>query len=82
MVSYRPTKLTKVNEALPNRYYRDLFIQALVAIQDAPENDLLSWFQISGIHGLPFRPYNGVEQVPGGEDKSGYYPHGEITFIT
>ncbi|GAB1315478.1 hypothetical protein MFIFM68171_05688 [Madurella fahalii] len=60
----------------------DLFIQALSAIQAAPEDDWLSWYQIAGIHGLPFKPYNGVGQVPGGNDKAGYCPHGQITFIT
>ncbi|KAK0752590.1 hypothetical protein B0T18DRAFT_459371 [Schizothecium vesticola] len=60
----------------------DLFIQALAATQTAPESDWLSWHQIAGIHGLPFKPYNGVDQVPGGDDKAGYCPHGEITFVT
>lgn len=61
---------------------RDLFVQALAVMQAAPESDWLSWHQIAGIHGLPFKPYNGVEQVPGGDDKAGYCPHGEITFVT
>ncbi|KAK3311781.1 hypothetical protein B0H66DRAFT_609094 [Apodospora peruviana] len=56
----------------------DLFIQALTAIEAAPENDLLSWYQIAGIHGLPFKPYNGVENVPGGQVQGGIF----ITFIT
>ncbi|KXX77605.1 Tyrosinase [Madurella mycetomatis] len=60
----------------------DLFIQALSAVQEAPEDDWLSWYQIAGIHGLPFKPYNGVGQVPGGNDKAGYCPHGQITFLT
>ncbi|KAK5652239.1 hypothetical protein OQA88_10736 [Cercophora sp. LCS_1] len=60
----------------------DLFIQALQAVYDTPEDDLLSWFQIAGIHGLPFKPWNNVGQVEGGVDKAGYCPHGETTFIT
>ncbi|KAK0749656.1 hypothetical protein B0T18DRAFT_323937 [Schizothecium vesticola] len=60
----------------------DLFLQALAAVEDAPEADLVSWYQIAGIHGLPFKSYNGVGQVSGGNDQAGYCPHGQITFIT
>ncbi|KAK0743131.1 hypothetical protein B0T18DRAFT_327692 [Schizothecium vesticola] len=59
----------------------DLYILALAALQDANEDDELSYFGISGIHGTPHRAWNGVEQVPGGS-KSGYCPHGDILFPT
>ncbi|KAK1836674.1 hypothetical protein QBC39DRAFT_56270 [Podospora conica] len=59
----------------------DLYILALAALQDANEEDELSYFGISGIHGTPHRAWNGVEQVPGGLD-GGYCPHQDILFPT
>ncbi|KAJ9151377.1 Di-copper centre-containing protein [Pleurostoma richardsiae] len=59
----------------------DLYIQGLAAMQAVNESDELSYYQTTGIHGLPFIPWNGVDQVPGGRD-GGYCPHNEITFGT
>jgi tyrosinase len=56
----------------------DLYIQALAAFQAVPESQQNSYFQIVGIHGLPYVSWNGVGQVAGGG--GGYCPHGEITF--
>ncbi|KAK0639801.1 hypothetical protein B0T16DRAFT_337781 [Cercophora newfieldiana] len=77
----RPARLN-INDLIKSGPAWDLFIQALAAVQAAPETDWLSWYQIAGIHGIPFEPYNGSELVPGGEPESGYCPHGSITFIT
>ncbi|EFQ36356.1 uncharacterized protein GLRG_11501 [Colletotrichum graminicola M1.001] len=56
----------------------DLYILGLAAMQnDAPENDMLSYFQISGIHGRPYIPWNGVQAVSGGSG-GGYCPHGQV----
>ncbi|KAF9872158.1 tyrosinase [Colletotrichum karsti] len=58
----------------------DLYILGLAAMQrDEPENDKLSYFQISGIHGRPFIPWNGVQAVSGGSG-GGYCPHGNVQF--
>ncbi|KAK1994696.1 Di-copper centre-containing protein [Colletotrichum falcatum] len=58
----------------------DLYILGLAAMQrDAPENDMLSYFQISGIHGRPYIPWNGVDAVSGGSGR-GYCPHGNVQF--
>ncbi|KAI8626488.1 Di-copper centre-containing protein [Xylariaceae sp. FL1651] len=59
----------------------DLFIRGLDALQNKPEGDELSHFEISGIHGLPFEPYNGVGPVPGGSG-GGYCPHQSPQLIT
>jgi len=77
---------------------RDLFVQALISFQQAPEDDWFSYYQIAGmclappslragrsrltssaplgIHGLPFKPWNSVGQVPGGNNRCGFCPHG------
>ncbi|CZR61532.1 uncharacterized protein PAC_11429 [Phialocephala subalpina] len=41
-----------------------LYIQALLAMQQTPENDLLSWFQIAGIHGRPYISWDNIEWNP------------------
>lgn len=56
----------------------DLYIQALAAFQAVPESDQRSYFQILGIHGLPFVSWNGVGNVAGGS--GGYCPHNEVLF--
>ncbi|KAK3333928.1 hypothetical protein B0T19DRAFT_491238 [Cercophora scortea] len=60
----------------------DLYILALSSLQAVNETDELSYFQIAGIHGLPHRAWNGVEQVPGAPSGAGYCPHGELLFAT
>lgn len=41
-------------------YQRSLFLQALAAMQAAPWTDPESYFQLSGIHGLPYTAYEGA----------------------
>ncbi|KAK1776245.1 hypothetical protein QBC45DRAFT_333352 [Copromyces sp. CBS 386.78] len=57
----------------------DLYILALSEMQAMDESDELSYFGLAGIHGLPHKPWNGVEQVDGAPDV-GYCPHGETIF--
>ncbi|KAI1416556.1 Di-copper centre-containing protein [Hypoxylon sp. FL1857] len=58
----------------------DLYIQALAALQNKTETDELSHFRISGIHGMPYAPFNGVGPVSGGSG-GGFCPHGETQFV-
>ncbi|KAK0622707.1 hypothetical protein B0T14DRAFT_494314 [Immersiella caudata] len=76
----RPARLN-IDDLMKNGPQWDLFIQALAAVHAADESDWTSWYQIAGIHGIPFKAYNGNEMVPGGA-RTGYCPHGELTFIT
>lgn len=41
-------------------YQRSLYLQALAAMQAAPWQDKESYFQLSGIHGLPHMAYDGA----------------------
>ncbi|CAK7264897.1 hypothetical protein SEPCBS57363_001313 [Sporothrix epigloea] len=59
----------------------DLYVQALDMFQRVDMSDVNSFYQITGIHGLPFLPWNGVNQTSGGA-RSGYCPHGQTTFIS
>lgn len=54
---------------------RSLYIQALTAWQNMDESDMLSYFQVAGIHGLPFIPWNNVSAVPDWQ-WGGYCTHG------
>ncbi|KIH90271.1 tyrosinase precursor [Sporothrix brasiliensis 5110] len=66
------------NEAGP---HWDLYVQALDMFQRDDMTEIESYYQIAGIHGLPFLPWNGVNQTTGGAN-SGYCPHGQTTFIS
>ncbi|PQE12584.1 hypothetical protein CJF30_00002479 [Rutstroemia sp. NJR-2017a BBW] len=53
-----------------------LYIQALAAMQAMDESNLLSYFQVAGIHGRPYMPWDGVSNVPGAPN-TGYCTHGK-----
>ncbi|KAF0547081.1 Tyrosinase [Gigaspora margarita] len=67
----------------------DLLIQSFQALQERPYDDMRSFYQIAGIHGLPFTAYDGVE---GGNPYQslelskgrwgGYCHHGDVIFPT
>ncbi|KAH0601703.1 hypothetical protein MHUMG1_00582 [Metarhizium humberi] len=58
----------------------DLYIQALASLQSMNASDPLGYFQVSGIHGLPFIEWNhgGARNNNGW---GGYCPHGEALFL-
>ncbi|KFA64002.1 hypothetical protein S40285_05491 [Stachybotrys chlorohalonatus IBT 40285] len=57
----------------------NLFILAMNFLQALDQDDPLSWYQIAGIHGVPFQPWNGVKAVPGASE-SGYCTHSSVLF--
>ncbi|RVD88729.1 uncharacterized protein DFL_002904 [Arthrobotrys flagrans] len=57
----------------------NLFLCGLEAMQATDQNTLQSYFQIAGIHGAPYRAWNGVE---GTNPNTGYCPHASILFPT
>ncbi|KAK2597581.1 hypothetical protein N8I77_012359 [Diaporthe amygdali] len=59
----------------------DLYVLALAELQAVDESDELSYFQIMGIHGLPFRGWSDVGQVAGGSNMAGFCPHSQ-TLVT
>ncbi|KAI0647845.1 photo-regulated tyrosinase [Trametes meyenii] len=58
-----------------------LYIQALEAIYRLRQEDLISFFQIGGIHGLPYTPWNDVGPTQGNR-WLGYCTHGSVLFPT
>ncbi|CAG8795097.1 13519_t:CDS:2 [Dentiscutata erythropus] len=75
-----------------NETYRpqfDLLIQGYQALKDRPYEDMRSYYQVSGIHGLPYTAYDGVtgsdpyksSEISEGR-WGGYCQHGSALFPT
>ncbi|KAK1590606.1 uncharacterized protein LY79DRAFT_649824 [Colletotrichum navitas] len=58
----------------------DLYIGALIAMQDANETDATSYFQVAGIHGQPYMAWSGGGPQTGAH--TGYCPHNQALFGT
>ncbi|KUI66030.1 Polyphenol oxidase 1 [Cytospora mali] len=58
-----------------------LYVLALDMMQYTYQPDPTSWFSITGIHGVPFQPWNSVQPTPGNE-QAGYCQHQNILFPT
>lgn len=56
---------------------RNLYLLGLEHMQARPLADMKSWFQICGIHGLPYKPWDG-EVGPDGTKSSGYCTHSSV----
>jgi tyrosinase len=51
------------------------------AFQKVNEKDMLSYYQIAGIHGMPYKPWDGVQGIPDFPDgRGGYCTHSSILF--
>ncbi|GBB89956.1 hypothetical protein RclHR1_01680027 [Rhizophagus clarus] len=65
---------------------RDLFLRGFAAVQQKDPNDPTSFYQIGGIHGLPYVPYDDVLGTYNKNDPEGqwggYCHHGDILFPT
>ena len=62
--------------------HSSLFVQALNEIMASSEDNLLSYFRTSEIHGAPFRAWDGVNPKEMGVDgiPIGYCSHGNVLF--
>lgn len=58
---------------------RDLYIQGLAAFQAEDQSELLSYYQIAGIHGRPYAAWDNVNG-PQGDYATGYCTHDSILF--
>ncbi|CRG91699.1 hypothetical protein PISL3812_08750 [Talaromyces islandicus] len=56
----------------------DLFVQALSQFQSDDQSDLISYYEVAGIHGYPYRSWDNVE----GTYQTGYCTHGSVIFPT
>ncbi|KAF2396866.1 Di-copper centre-containing protein [Trichodelitschia bisporula] len=60
----------------------NLFILGLAAFQKLPASDPMSYYQLSGIHGRPFRSWNDVKGLDDFGDFGGYCTHSSVVFLT
>lgn len=44
----------------PSSFFRSLFIQALSSMMNSPPTNRESYFQLAGIHGMPYVSYDGA----------------------
>ncbi|KAH8692093.1 tyrosinase [Talaromyces proteolyticus] len=56
----------------------DLFVQALAQFQSDDQSDLVSYYEVAGIHGYPYRSWDNVD----GQYQTGYCSHGSPIFPT
>ena len=59
----------------------NLFLIALRRFHDMPQSDKLSYYQISGIHGVPRTNWDSVGQCSNCGSADGYCPHDSILFL-
>ncbi|KAF7957392.1 hypothetical protein EAE96_002977 [Botrytis aclada] len=59
----------------------ELYILGVSMMQTINQSDIRSWYQIAGIHGRPYLPYDGV-QGTSGDENNGYCTHVSILFPT
>ncbi|KAF2465062.1 tyrosinase [Lindgomyces ingoldianus] len=58
----------------------NVYILGLRSFQMADQTDPVSFYQITGIHGRPYIPWQKAEGIPG--KKSGYCPHSNTMFLS
>lgn len=63
----------------------NLYVLGLQYLQGLNENDVKSYYQIAGIHGLPYKAWNGVGSSTNWRTASGfggYCTHSSVLFTT
>ncbi|KAJ3802926.1 tyrosinase [Lentinula aff. detonsa] len=78
-----PNRL-EINDFVKQEEQFSLYIQALQFIYSGKsQSDIDSFFQIGGIHGLPYIPWDGAGKEPVDTDAwEGYCTHGSVLFPT
>ncbi|KAL6872035.1 hypothetical protein J3F83DRAFT_631895 [Trichoderma novae-zelandiae] len=71
----------EIRDVKAEKYRWDLYILALSMFQSVSQDDPLSYYQVAGIHGVPFVTWNGVGPAAGAS-QSGYCPHSSVLFPT
>lgn len=59
----------------------DLYIQCFASMQAKDQSKVDSFYQIAGIHGRPYLPWDGVPAASGSHG-GGYCPHNSVLFPT
>ena len=70
----------EIRQLQENPLQWNLYLLAMAEYQKMDQSDLTSYYQIAGIHGRPFVPWNQVAYTPGGA--GGYCTHSSTLFPT
>lgn len=62
----------------PNQW--NLYLLAMQRFKNQPQDNLKSYYQIAGIHGVPNIPWDGVSQNPNSKSAVGYCTHSSVLF--
>jgi tyrosinase len=76
-------ELRDLQRNFPDQY--NLFILGLKSLEGQDGNIQTSYYQIAGIHGMPYKPWNGVGSSTNWQNTSrfgGYCTHSSILFLT
>ncbi|KAI9646358.1 hypothetical protein NHQ30_004348 [Ciborinia camelliae] len=71
----------EIRDLEKNQDLWELYILGLSMMQTMDQSDMHSWYQVAGIHGRPYLPYDGVQATPG-DGGNGYCTHVSILFPT
>lgn len=72
-------EIRQLQSQAPNQY--TLFVLALDQFEKQAQSGIGSYYQISGIHGVPRVNWDGVGQCSACAGADGYCPHGSILFL-
>nr|BAF74396.1 tyrosinase [Pholiota nameko] len=76
----------EINDFVKNDKFFSLYIQALQVMSSVPpQENVRSFFQIGGIHGLPYTPWDGItgdQPFDPNTQWGGYCTHGSVLFPT
>ncbi|KAF2747125.1 Di-copper centre-containing protein [Sporormia fimetaria CBS 119925] len=76
-----PHPRLEIRELEKNPEQWNVYLLGLARLQSKDQNDKLSYYQLAGIHGKPYMPWDGVGQGPSNSG-GGYCPHGSNLFPT
>ncbi|EPS42856.1 hypothetical protein H072_3102 [Dactylellina haptotyla CBS 200.50] len=71
----------EIREMMNNTVEFELFLLALQRFYSQPQSSDTSYYGISGIHGRPYKAWNGVANGRGASPNTGYCTHGDILFL-
>ncbi|KKA30812.1 hypothetical protein TD95_003673 [Thielaviopsis punctulata] len=75
-----PPMRPEIRQLRDDEYGWNLYLLALSMLQYTDQDDVLSYYQIAGIHGLPFQSWNGVQPKSQQTKNTGYCTHSSVLF--
>ncbi|KAL2885386.1 Tyrosinase [Ceratocystis lukuohia] len=77
-----PPVRPEIRQLRNDKYGWNLYLLALSMLQYTDQDDPLSYYQLAGIHGIPFQSWNGVEPKSKQTKNTGYCTHASVLFPT